>query len=518
MNLRDYQIEACLADLAAWKEHDSVLNVLPTGMGKTEIFVYLASQWEEGRVLVVAPQIELVSQAARKISQRTGVLPGIEQGVNRSNESEWGRSPFVVGSKQSLCGAKKRYLRLKEIGLVIVDEAHLAMTNLYAEMIGHFRDQGAKVLGVTATPKRHDGRAMRNLFEDCPFEMGIDDAIPQGWLVPPKARCVQIESMDLSGVGTTAGDFKDSELAKVLEQESVVFEIAEVTARESGKLKTVVFCHSVVEARAVAHLLTDRYKIKADWVCGDRKLCPKDRREEILRSFTEDPDGLQVVTNVGVLTTGWDFPGLEHIVMARPTKSVALYTQIFGRGTRPLPGVVDFAGSTPLLRQEAIAASAKPHFKVTDLCDNSLEHKLVGAEDVLGGKMGLAVVQKAKDLSRAAGEAKPLSEVLEEAQRQVAEEEEKERRRRAAVAAEARYKSVDVDPFDVHQRGNADMRPPSRALIPFGKHRGKPVSAIPTGYLQWGLNKGVFRSGWLHQAVVSELKARQQGAVPTASR
>lgn len=515
MILRDYQIEACVKALAAWKEHDSLMEVLPTGMGKTEIFVRLASDWDQGRVLVVAPQIELVSQAAKKIAQRTGVAPGIEQGINRSNESEWGRSPFIVGSKQSLT-SKERYRRLRDVGLVIVDECHLAATKLYEEMLSYYQDQGAKVLGVTATPKRHDKRAMGNLFEDCPFEMYICDAIPQGWLVPPKSHCVQIESMDLSQVATTKSDFKDSELAKILEQEAVVFEIADVTARESGSLKTAVFCHSVNEARAVAHLLVDRYKLKADFICSDKTLCTDERRQEVLTSFTEDPDGIQIVANVGVLTTGWDFPGLEHIVMARPTKSVALYTQIFGRGTRPLPGTVDFAGSSPLLRCDAIASSAKPHFKVTDLCDLSLEHKLVGAEDVLGGKMGLEVVERAKQLNTNTGEAKDLSAVLAKAQEEI-EKEEAERKRRAQVQAEARYKRLDVDPFDAHQRGNVDMRKPSRARIPFGKHKGQPISAVPTGYLKWALREGVFRAPWLHASAVAELKVRQGGAVPTAA-
>ncbi len=170
-----------------------------------------------------------------------------------------------------------------------------------------------------------------------------------------------------------------------LEATETVYEIAEVTARESGKLKTAVYCSSVAEAQLVAERLVDNYGLKADWICADQKLCTDQRRKEVLTSFQEDPQGVQFLCNVGILTIGWDFPALEHIVMARPTKSLSLYTQIFGRGTRPLEGVVDFDASTPETRLAAIAGSLKPHFRMTDLVDASMEHKIVTSVDVLGG-------------------------------------------------------------------------------------------------------------------------------------
>lgn len=489
MQLRDYQHRCVEAVERSFGTHDSVMAVKPTGTGKTEVFVRLASDWQSGRVLVVAPMIELVGQAARKIYQRTGVQPAIEQGQYRSNEAEWGRSPFIVASKQTLTGAAKRYKRLADIGLVIVDECHLAATKIYQEMLDWFRERGAKVLGVTATPKRHDGVGMHNLFDHCAFTYSIEDAIEDGWLVAPKAKCVRLESLDLSSVRTNRDDFVQSELAKAMEGEKVIHEIAAVTAAEFHGEKTVVFCASVAEAQRVSELLVDRHRIKSGWVCGKTE---KQERHQTLSAFTNGD--LDVVCNVGVLTTGWDFPGLQHIVMARPTKSQPLFVQILGRGMRPLPGVVDFDGSNAAMRRGAIAESAKPHWRVTDLRDNSNRHSLLTTADVLGGS---ELSQAARDMVRQKSERGEAVDVLKElavADAQVKIEEQKRKRRqeeaerlrkaRAAIQADAKYRTTDADLFKSGQVKTTDDGR-NRTVVPFGKYKGYQLWQAPTFWLEW---------------------------------
>jgi superfamily II DNA or RNA helicase len=516
MILRDYQQAAYDATHEAFKTHSRVLDVLPTGTGKTVLFGKLAGDWPEGRVLVVAPMIELIGQAAKKICKITGCMPAIEQADNWSNESEWARNPFIVGSKQTLTSRSKRYKRFVDVGLVILDEADTLLTAPVAEMVDYFVDKGAKLLGVTATAQRGDGKAMKNMYETCAYQMGISEAIPLGWLIAPRAHCIQLESLDLSEVGTKSatGDFKDGELAKAMEDDKVICEVAEVTAAESVGLKTVVYCASVDEARKVAYRLVDTHHLKADWVCGDTRLCDESRRREVIRSFTEDADGIQIVCNVGVLTRGWDFPGLQHIVMARPTKSLNLFTQIMGRGTRPLEGTVDFEGSTPESRREAIANSAKPFFKVTDLRDNGLEHKLISTADVLAGKMGLEVVKAAKKKLAEAGKALDVAEVLEEAQ---SEFDTKERKRLAKLAAKAKYKKVETDLFDDHQRGKAVKSGPKVVRMILGKYKGQPLAEIPTDYLQHMVRENKVSAPWLRGAMYGEINRRHKHAAPPAA-
>jgi superfamily II DNA or RNA helicase len=513
MKLRDYQNEAYRSTHDAFQTHTRVLVVLPTGLGKTVLFAALADDWPRGRVLVVAPLIQLIGQAAKKIRQMTSVMPSIEQANQWSNESEWARNPFIVGSKQTLTAKTKRYQRFVDVGLVVLDEADAQLTKPVAEMVDWFVEKGAKVLGVTATPKRKDQRAMKNMYEACAYEMSIADAIPLGWLVSPKAHSIQLESLDLSEVGTKGadGDFKDGELARVMEDEKVVCEVAAVTAAESANLKTVVYCAGVEEARKVAHRLVDTHHLRADWVCGDQRLCNEARRAEVIRSFTQDPDGIQIVCNVGVLTRGWDFPGLEHIVMARPTRSLNLFTQIMGRGTRPLEGVVDFENSSPESRLASIAESAKPYFKVTDLRDNTLAHKLISTADVLGGKMGFDVVDAAKKRLAEAGHAIDVNQALADAQREI---ERRERERLARVDARAKYKRVEADPFDPNQRSTVAKTNGRVVRMLFGKHKGQPLSEIPTGYLQWFVSEKERGPGWLRGSIYNELRKRRPQQPP----
>lgn len=526
-SLRPYQADCITAIRESWQRVDSTLVELATGLGKTEVFTEIARTWENGRVLVVCPLIQLVSQAAKKITKRTGVAPGIEQASLRASNHDWCYDAFIVASKQTLCTkskatGKRRFEKFENIGLVIVDEAHLSITDEYLSFLDHFRQRGAKVLGVTATAKRHDKRAMGIFYKDCPYQYGIATAVDDGWLVPAITDCVQLKTLDLSDVKTvvtTHGkDFNEKELNAKLEATETVYEIADVTARESGQSKTAVYCSSVNEAQLVAERLADNYGLKADWICADQRLCTDQRRGEVLTSFQDDPEGVQILCNVGILTIGWDFPALEHIVMARPTKSLPLYTQIFGRGTRPLEGVVDFEGSTPETRRAAIAASLKPHFRVTDLVDASMEHKIVTSVDVLGGSYSLEVVERVKKAA-AGGPIQIDQALLEEKRRIEQEREDEERRRRARVAAKADYAKVRVDPFDEHSRMKGGVQKKERgARFLFGRFKWQLVSDAPTWYLKFATEKFTNIPGWLSAAIGNELHIRANpGDAPAAS-
>jgi superfamily II DNA or RNA helicase len=442
-----------------------------------------------GRKIVICPFLPLIEQAANKIRQRTGVQPDIEQADQRAIRSGWAANEWVVASKETL--KPHRLASLTGFTLAVFDEAHLFQTAHGRAIANHFLEQGAKNLFVTATPKRADKKAMGQLAEVCAYQKEIDSAVEDGWLVAPKAKTVTLKSLDLSNVATgttTHGrDFVQEQLNEQLETYETVAEIAEVTAREYMGEKTAIYCSSVQEAKLVAERLSDVHKVRAGWICSDEKLCPKVHRREVMRQFTGD--GIDVLANVGMLTTGWDFPGLKHIVMARPTKSLSLYTQILGRGTRALPGVVDFDGSNPELRRAAIAASDKPFFRVTDLVDVTHEHKLVSCVDVLGGHYDQSVVDAVrKDLEDGKESGGPMDELLAAKKAELqAIAEEKERKKRARIAAKVDYETRDVDVF-----GGARMtsKPSTSSIkMPFGKHKGSDVRAVPRGYLRWVLEQ-----------------------------
>lgn len=499
--LRDFQQEALEAIRFGHQEHDSIAIELATGLGKTVVFTKYARMWNQynmfdRRAMVIAPQITLIGQAAQKIQKETGQMPAIEQADQWSNESDWGKADFIVASKQSLC-SNERYKRFSDVGLVIVDEAHYASTEAYTEMLDHFRQQGAKVLGVSATLKRHDKRALGQIFDECVYQYGIQDAIAAGWLVPLNVKCKQLKSLNLKGVATTGTqfgkDFNAKQLNEKLENPEVVYEIAAAVAKETRGQKTAIFCSSVEEARAVSDLLEDNYSIRSSWICAETKRCSKQDREERLRSFVS-PDGITHLANVGILTTGWDYPALECIVMARPTKSLPLFQQIIGRITRPIEGldglpVVDFEGSNAVTRQEAIRTSKKPYGKVIDLVDNSLEHKIITCADVLGGRWELLQKDENTIICRfclkeftnrmmlSLHVTDKHAEEAENVQLRGVEELKKEndilnerlRRQRAKLKADAEFHDQKVDPFGAKQNSS---RGRSQAEMASDKQKG----------------------------------------------
>jgi superfamily II DNA or RNA helicase/uncharacterized protein (DUF3820 family) len=518
MILRDYQHDAAMAAFQSFDAgNKSVLLVLATGLGKTIIFCKMAEHFvnlDRGRVLMIEPTIELVRQTSEKVHAVTGEFPAIEQANLWSNEDTFTRSNFIVACKPSLTAkmpdGRKRYERLEDIGLVIVDEAHHAATSQCKEMLDYF---DCLKLCVTATPNRHDEVALGEICDDAPYIFDIRKAIDLGWLVSCATHCVQLRTLDLSSVETYGkkGDFKLDQLGKAMSTEEVVFEIAEITARESGNLKTLVFCASVDEAMKVAGVLQDVYHLKADWVCGDKNRCPDDKRRSVLDSFKNDADGVQFVCNVGVLTTGFDHPGVEHIVMARPTKSLTLFTQIFGRGTRPLPGIVDFDGSEPETRKARIAQSQKPRFKFTDLRDVSLQHKLVTPLDVLGGRLSIEEREAANRILEG-DDAKDIDEVIKEATEEVRVREEAERRRLAAIRAKADYTTILVDPFMEGVRVVAGTAKERGARMPFGKHKGSLVRDLPEGYLHWFIENMPRKPklNWLFVAMEKQIEGHEK--------
>ena len=527
---RDYQDDCHEAIVAAFDTHQSVLVEMATGMGKTEIFVRLARDWLRGRVMIIAHTKELVAQSAQNVQERTGWMPEVEQGGLYANESEWGRSEIVVASKASLHANRLTPDRFKDIGLLIIDEAHRAAANdrSYQDIITHLREKNPdlKVLGVTATAKRHDKSAMSQVFETCCYQLGIRESIDLGWLVPNETNCVRIQSMDFSEVKITRkGDFQENQLAEIIEQDETLHEIAGVTMQEGGdRLKTLVFCASVNAAESLCGLLNNgKYNGRAGWVCGDERRVSKEERAKVLAQFKTGE--LNILCNVAVLTEGWNEPTVEHIVMARPTKSLPFYIQCLGRGTRPLPGVVDFPGSTPELRKAAIAASAKPCLRITDLVDASLRHYIVTSSDVLTGELDARVLERTKENILAGQGRANIDAEAERAKIEIDEEDrlqrererverdaarEAEAKRRASLYGKVEYAKIEVDPFGGSRSYGGKASASKGVAMLFGKYKGVKLEHVPTDYLRWFDVKMEKLKPWFKAAIQAEIRRRNK--------
>lgn len=452
MRLRDYQRAAVGAVQDVFADEQSALIVLPTGCGKTVVFAHVIAEMQAsgcGRAMVLAHREELIFQAAEKIEAVTGDRPDIEMADMRADQIMFRKAGVVVSSIQTQIAGENGAGRMTrftpdDFGLVIIDEAHHATAASYRRVIDHYRQNPkTKILGVTATPDRADEKALGQVFGAVAYNYEIPTAITDGWLVPILCRQVWVDSLDFSGVSTTAGDLNPGELAQVMEYEASLHGIADPLIEIAGDRKTLLFAASVAHAERLCDIINRHRQNSARWVCGTT---PKEERRRLLGEFARGE--AQFMVNVGVLTEGFDDPGIQVIGMGRPTKSRSLYAQMAGRGTRPLPGLVD-KYPTPDERRAAILSSAKRNVEIVDFVGNTGRHKLVSAADILGGDYDDDAVDRARELVAEADEPMDVSEALEIAAEEIEEQKARERARVASIKAKAQYRTNVADPFDV---------------------------------------------------------------------
>jgi superfamily II DNA or RNA helicase len=428
---------------------------MPTGTGKTVLFGHVAHRWNNGRVLVIAHRDELIRQAESKLQQITQEQIGIEKADERADGAGY-IMPFhiVVASIQSISRPKRleRY-KPNAFGLIIVDEAHHSLAETYKRVLNYFTD--ATGLGVTATPDRADELALGEMWKSVAFDYQLPQAIDDGYLVRIEQQYVFVDSLDLSGCKSNREDLLTEDLERIMLVEENLHRVVQPTIELAGDRKTLVFATTVAHAHRMCEIANRHRPGLAEVVSGET---PDDERKEILRRYAAGD--LQYLFNCMIATEGWDCPGVEVVAIARPTKSRALYTQMIGRGTRPLPGLVDGLES-PEQRCEAIALSPKPSMLVLDFVGNSGRHKLVSSADVLGGIESDEIVEAAKaEVAKKSqrGEAADVKQEIEQARRVAEEElqrkqemarraEEAAAKRRAHVKPMAAFQTQFVDPF-----------------------------------------------------------------------
>lgn len=326
IKLREYQEIARSAVQQEWEQgKKKTLLVLPTGCGKTIVFSKIIEDRVRlgERVLVLAHRSELLEQASDKLMTATGLGTALEKAESTSIGS-WFR--VVVGSVQTM----QREKRLSQFppdyfDTIVVDEAHHAISDGYQRVLQHF--ENSNVLGVTATADRGDKRNLGEYFDSLAYEYSIVDAIKSGYLSKITAVTIPLE-LDLSSVSQQAGDFKASEVGTALDP--YLEQIADEMVKQCADRKTVVFLPLVKTSQKFKDILNKK-GFKAAEVNGDSQ-----DRAEVLEDF--DKGKYNVLCNSMLLTEGWDCPTVDCVVVLRPTKVRALYSQMVGRGTRLAPG------------------------------------------------------------------------------------------------------------------------------------------------------------------------------------
>lgn len=351
MKLRDYQQDAIDGLYSYFSDNTgNPLLVLPTGSGKSVIQAAFLKQALEAypnqRFMLLTHVKELIEQNHEKLKTLWPEAPtGIYSASLNSRDMS---SSIIYAGIQSV---HKKALEFGRINLIIVDECHLIPNNgegMYRKFIEGLKvcNPDLKIIGMTATPYRLKTGLLTDgdIFDDIAYELPIRKLLKDGYLSRVTTQATDC-LIDLTGVKTRAGDFVKSDLEKAVNPLTETM-LNEVMERGKQRNSWLFFCVSVAHAEEVRDALRQR-GISAECVTGSTD---KKEREQIINDYKTGK--IKALTNCDVLTTGFDAPTTDLLVLLRPTKSVSLYIQIVGRGMRLSPEtgkenclVLDFAGN-----------------------------------------------------------------------------------------------------------------------------------------------------------------------------
>lgn len=343
VQLRDYQQEALAAIQKELEQGvTKQLISLPTGSGKTLVAAGTGKHYGK-RLLFLAHRDELITQAVEKFKLH---WPDADIGICKAKRNEIDHR-IVIGSIQT-CSQPKRLAQLKEknFQILIVDEAHHAAAKSYRKTISELsfggKDKNKLLIGLTATPMRSkEEEGLGDIFSKIVFSRSISTLIKAGYLVPVIGRRIATK-IDLKGVRIKRGDFESGALSNKINTPERNALIVQKYLLHASTRPSIAFCADVKHAKDLCKAFQAQ-GISCAAVYGTMGL---ELRHSTLDDFKQGK--LQVLTSVGVLTEGWDESSVAAILMCRPTKSLILFTQCVGRGTRPHPLkenclVMDFA-------------------------------------------------------------------------------------------------------------------------------------------------------------------------------
>lgn len=532
-HLRYYQRNICASVRSELERVNSTMCFAATGSGKTIIMVELIRRFQPVRSLVLSHRSELVFQIKEKLKKFADIDCEIEMANYRASVDLFTQMKVVSASVASMTKKRRAAFERSKFGYIFVDECHHAKKDSqYDEVIADFKlwNPNVKIIGVTATPNRHDGIALGEMFDSCPEaqQYPITKGIADGFLVKPFQTIVRVDNLDLSKIHTTAGDLNGRDLDNALIEEKPalkmlmasvekVFSLPENSllnvpieqwrnAIEGKKARrTLAFCNSVRLADILCNKLNLVRPGLAAFVDGETD---KDHRKQINRDFACGQ--IPIICNCGTHTEGFDDDELELVLNHKPTKSLTLYTQILGRALRPLDSVADEFFERGLSEENQnqerlamIAESSKPTAEMVDFGGHCGRHKIVSMLDVLGGKSSEAAKERALAKIKESGNPQDVEKLLEKTEEEIRAEIEEKRKReaqkRAKIIAPASYSTSQGDIFGGNGNGNNYKFAKPQRILTDGQR---------AFFIRNGMNPDKFKNFGHAMKVMAEIKSK----------
>lgn len=335
VELRPYQTNGIRDIFDAWNPlTQNLMNVLfqmPTGTGKTTVFseIVRRARWKEKKVLIVVHRKELVEQIVERLS-----CFDVEAGIISGTIPPDATKEVQVATIQSL--SKREY---PVADIVIIDECHHVKACTYKKLWDIYPK--ARFLGVTATPIRMSGEGFSDLFDTLINSGQLSYFVEHGYLV--KVKHFVGVTPNLSSIKVKMNDYAQDELGELMQDKELMADLVESYHKRAEGKKMIVFAVNIEHSEQIVEEYC-REGIAAEHIDANT---PKKEREQILKRFRKGET--LVLSNVDIVSEGFDVPDCEAVQLARPTKSLALFLQQVGRCMRPSPGkeeglVLDNAG------------------------------------------------------------------------------------------------------------------------------------------------------------------------------
>lgn len=338
MTLRPYQIEGKEKIYKMWTQMRSIMFQMPTGTGKTKLFVSIARDlfdWGAKKkiavkILFLAHRIELIDQ----ISDNLGTKYNLAHALIVSQNREQKNFSLQVGSVQTLIRRLDRW-EDKNFDIIIIDEAHHVKAESYKKILRAF--PRAKVLGVTATPYRMSHESFHPEFDDLITSKPVAEFIKEKWLCDYEYYSIRPESkiqMDINSISRFAldGDYLDEAAADIMDKDEIRAGIVSTYEHYAKGKKGIVY--TITKAHNI-HVCNQFIEKGYKAVAIDDST-PKETRKKYVDDFRRGK--IEIICNVNIFSEGFDCPDMEFIQLTRPTKSLSMFLQQVGRGLRPAEG------------------------------------------------------------------------------------------------------------------------------------------------------------------------------------